>query len=214
MIVESIMNTRVITIVSHGSVKEAVDLMREYNIRHLPVVQEGQLVGVVSDRDLRSVCPSVLTGDNAELLSNTRVNEIMQKSVLTVHPLDFIEEAARIVYEHKVGCLPVLSGDKLVGIITEADLLMALVERIGIINPGAHLEVEVPNVPGMLAEVAGIVQSHGVNIISALLFPGIDDTQTIVLRLKALDMRRIIEDIEAAGFKVLWPLPTGYGYER
>lgn len=90
-----------------------------------------------------------------------------------------------------------------------------MVEWIGLLQPGTHLELEVPNRPGILASVAGIVQRHGVNIISALLFPGkMDNTQILILRLKALDIRMIIKDIEAEGHKVLWPLQREPDYER
>ena len=215
MIVENIMNSKVITVHPDNSVAQAIDLMRNHNIRHLPVTTEGKLIGVISDRDLRSVSPSILTGDKPELLINTNVKDIMQKQVITVHPLDFLEEAARLIYEYKVGCLPVVSQERVVGIITEADVLRSMVEWIGLLQPGAHLEMEVPNRPGILASVAGIVQRHGVNIISALLFPGkMDNTQILILRLKALDIRMIIKDIEAEGHKVLWPLQREPDYER
>lgn len=215
MIVENIMNSKVITVHPDNSVAQAIDLMRNHNIRHLPVTTEGKLIGVISDRDLRSVSPSILTGDKPELLINTNVKDIMQKQVITVHPLDFLEEAARLIYEYKVGCLPVVSQERVVGIITEADVLRSMVEWIGLLQPGAHLELEIPNRPGILASVAGIVQRHGVNIISALLFPGkMDNTQILILRLKALDIRMIIKDIEAEGHKVLWPLQREPDYER
>ncbi|MDD4751684.1 MAG: CBS and ACT domain-containing protein [Desulfitobacteriaceae bacterium] len=215
MIVENIMNSKVITVHPDNSVAQAIDLMRDNNIRHLPVTTEGNLIGIISDRDMRSVSPSILTGDEPELLINTKVKDIMQKQVITVHPLDFLEEAARLIYEYKVGCLPVVSQERVVGIITEADVLRSMVEWVGLLQPGAHLELELPNRPGMLASVAGIVQRHGVNIISALLFPGkMDNTQTLILRLKALDIRMIIKDIEAEGHKVLWPLQREPDYER
>ncbi|NMA15046.1 MAG: CBS domain-containing protein [Clostridia bacterium] len=215
MIVKNIMNTKVMTVSPDNSIAQAIYLMRNHNIRHLPVTSEGHLVGVVSDRDLRSVSPSVLAGDDPELLINAKVKDIMQEKVITVHPLDFLEEAARLIYEYKIGCLPVVSSERLVGIITETDVLRSIVEWIGLLQPGTHLEMEVPNKPGTLAHIAAIVQRYGVNIITAMLFLGrMEGTQILVLRLKALDIRRIINDIEAEGFKILWPLQRELDYER
>lgn len=210
MIVETIMQTSIITIHPDCSVHEAIRIMEENQIRHLPVLENKELVGIVSERDLRPFFPAQLTGRKEERCFEIKVGEVMRTKLITVHPLDFIEEAARIIYEHKIGCLPVVRQDKLVGIITQLDVLRALVEQTGLLNPGAHLEVEVPNRPGMLVAIAGIVQEHGVNILSVLLFPGrTEETQILVLRLKAFDLRQIVEEIETAGFQVLWPLPPG-----
>lgn len=210
MIVETIMQTNIITVHSDCSVQDAIRIMEENQIRHLPILENKELVGIVSERDLRPFFPAPLTGSKEEMCSGIKVGEVMQTNLITVHPLDFIEEAARMIYEHKIGCLPVVRQDRLVGIITQLDVLRTLVEQTGLLNPGAHLEVEVPNQPGMLAAIAGIVQKHGVNILSVLLFPGRnEEMQILVLRLKAFDLRQIVEEIEMAGFQVLWPLPPG-----
>lgn len=207
VIVESIMNKQVITVTPETTLAKAHNLVRENRIRHLPVVDGESLVGVLSDRDLRSACPSVLCKEDPGFMENIQIGQIMNTNVITVHPLDFIEEAARIVYEQKIGCLPVVSKNKLLGIVTATDILNRLIENLGLTKPGAHLEVEVPNRPGMLSTVSGIIGSHGVNIISALVLPEkTGKSFTLVFRLQAFSIRKIIEEIEAAGYKILWPL--------
>lgn len=204
--IEQVMTKKVITVTPEYTLEDALRVAKENKIRHLPVAEEGRLVGLISDRDLRAVCPSTLCPEDPELLRNTLIKDIMHNEVITIHPLDFLEEAARLLYEYKIGCLPVVRNNDLVGIVTETDVLRNLVEILGLLKPGSHIEVEVPNRPGTLAEIARIVKDHGVNIISVVLTPGrTKELQVLVMRLQAFDLRKIIKEIEEAGFAVLWP---------
>ncbi|MBZ4688152.1 MAG: acetoin utilization protein AcuB [Clostridia bacterium] len=211
MLVEEIMVTKVVTVKPETKLKTALEITRKNNIRHLPVVNKNKkLVGIVSDRDLRSASPSPVYPGNESVLEEVTMKDIMQESLITVHPMDFIEEAARLLYEHKIGCLPVVRDNELVGIVTETDILRTLVELLGFFKEGSHIEVEVPHKPGSLAKVAGIVGDHGVNIDSILLSKGSDSrSRVIILRLQSLDIRKIQEDFEKNGFKVKWPLKPG-----
>ncbi|MHB8170403.1 MAG: acetoin utilization AcuB family protein [Thermincolia bacterium] len=194
MLVETIMTTPVITVFPNDTIPEAIDLARAKHIRHLPVVEDGKLWGIVSDRDLR-------TNDGAT------VREVMTSMVHMVHPLDPVDEAARLMYEHKIGCLPVVRGAQLVGIVTETDILRSYVELLGVNRPGSHLEVEMADRPGMLAEIAAIVKEHGVNITSVYTNPAqTQGRKVLVLRIQTIDPRPIVADIKAAGYQVLWPL--------
>lgn len=204
--IEQVMTKNVITVVPETTLQQALTIAKEKKIRHLPVLDGNRLVGLVSDRDLRSVCPSILCPEDPELLQNTLIKDIMHTDVITIHPLDFLEEAARLLYEYKIGCLPVVRNNELVGIVTETDILRAMVEILGLLKPGAHFEIDVPNRPGVLAEIAGIIKKHGVNIISVILTPGKSpERQVIVMRLQAIDLRKIIAEVEGAGFTVIWP---------
>lgn len=235
MLVEDIMTRKVISVSPGDAVIDALRLTRENRIRHLPVItrgdhepapgaghkpvapgperpgadgeEQGRLVGIVSDRDLRDACPSILCPGDDDLLRRTPVGKIMHTRVVTAHPLDPIEEAARRLYEHRIGCLPVVRGEGLIGIVTETDLLRCLVELTGVLKPSTSLEVEVPDRPGMLADVAGIVKRYGINIISVLTTPGRSpDTKTLTLRVATIDPRRLARDIEDAGHRVYLPL--------
>ncbi|HWJ03930.1 MAG TPA: CBS and ACT domain-containing protein, partial [Verrucomicrobiae bacterium] len=171
MLIENIMHSPVITIEPGQSIAQALAITQDNNIRHLPVVENGKLVGILSDRDLRDACPSTLESNPAGVLANTPVSKIMHSKVITLHPLDFFDEAVRLFYEHKISSLPVVSNGLVVGIVTETDVLNHLVGMLGILSPGSYLEVEIPDRPGVLAEITQIIKNHGVNVSSVLLCP-------------------------------------------
>lgn len=127
------MRTAVVLVRPSDSVRAAWGLLREHRIRHLPVVEDGRLVGIVTDRDIRLVFPSAVTADDKEqdpfdALEKVSVGQIMTKRVFTVTPETSIAVAARVLLERRIGGLPVVQGDLLVGIITKTDILAAFVE--------------------------------------------------------------------------------------
>ena len=124
------------TIHSDALVRGAVDMMKKRRIRHLPVVdREGRLVGIVTDRDLRQVVfdPAVQErlGDLGDALRTLRVRDVMTWGVVTVHPESDVRHAARLMREQKIGALPVVDGDRAVGILTETDVLRAFQDVLG-----------------------------------------------------------------------------------
>ena len=210
MLIEGIMETTVVSIESATTIATAIQLIRELNIRHLPIVDNGKLVGIVSDRDLRDASPSILQHGDGNILINTAVSSIMKTKVITIHPLDFFDEAVRLFYEHKIGCLPVVSNGKLVGIVSEIKVLNHLVSLLGILSPGNYLEVDIPDTPGVLAEITQIIKDHAVNVSSILLCPAkLEGRKLLILRLQALNISKIISDIEKAGYRMIWPAATG-----
>lgn len=129
------MKTQVITIGPLESAAAAWGLLRAHKIRHLPVIEEGKVVGMVTDRDIRLVFPSGLTSgqkeqDAHDALERVSVRQIMASHVLTVTPETSIADAARILLERRIGGLPVIQGNRLVGIITKTDILAAFVELV------------------------------------------------------------------------------------
>jgi CBS domain-containing protein len=111
----------------------ADDVMTMGRIRHLPIVENGKLIGIISQRDMfRSAAVAALgfVGDTQKALIKTiRIKEIMTPNVVTIAPDASVKDAARIMLEKKIGCLPVVEDDKLIGIITETDILRYVVER-------------------------------------------------------------------------------------
>jgi CBS domain-containing protein len=129
--VRDIMNTEVTTLGRNDSLQVARDIMTLGRIRHFPVVEEGKLVGVVSQRDLyKASLGSVMKyGEKAQraFLEGIAIKEVMNEPVITIAPHTAVQEAARIMIEKKIGCLPVLEGPNLVGIVTETDMLKLVV---------------------------------------------------------------------------------------
>lgn len=213
MLVEEIMKHNIITIQPDDTLSTALQTIKEHRIRHLPVVKDQMLVGIVSDRDLRDVCPSRLVNeDQDQLLQNTLIGDIMNKNVITAHPLDFVEDAASVFYEFRIGCLPVIQKGQLVGIVTESDVLRTLVELMGVNKPSSQVEVTILDKPGMLAEVSAILKDLNINITSVYMTPvEKDGTRGLVFRIQTMDPRRIYQEIEKAGYKVKGPLGLSMG---
>ena len=182
------------------------------------MVEGEKLVGIVSDRDLRDVSPPRDTPDQENTLGYARVREIMSSEVVTAHPLDTIEHAARVIYDHNFNCLPVVADGELAGIITSSDLVRTLVELIGAGGEGSWIEVEVPNEPGTLAGITDEIRDRHVNISSVFLGPaGRETYRTIVLRLETTDPSSIAEVLEGAGYTVTTTessAPTNRNVER
>lgn len=200
--VRDCMTKDVVTLGPEASAAEAWSLCREHNIRHVPVVQEGRLAGLVSDRDLRDVRGGG-EGRESDTPRWVRLGDMMTRNVVTIHPLDTIEHAARELYERKIGCLPVVADDELVGIITSEDMMRTLIEMVGAQGRGTWVEVEVPNEPGTLAEVTDVIRDRKVGIASIFLGPASRETnRLIVLRLETTNPAGIVATLRDAGYGV------------
>jgi CBS domain-containing protein len=131
MLVQDVMQTNLTTVTPDTTLPEALRLMHAGRIRHLPVLAEGKLVGIVSDRDLKRAMASPATSLAAQeltyLLERLRLEEIMTRTVITIGPSSPVEEAARIMLREKISAVPVTEGGRLVGIVTETDVLRLFV---------------------------------------------------------------------------------------
>ena len=214
--VRDAMTREVMTVGPEESAARALGLCRVHDIRHLPVVEKGRLVGLISDRDLRDVSPPRGTADQENTLGWVRVRDIMSTDLVTVHPLDTIEHAAREIHDRRIHCLPVVADSmELAGIITSSDMMHTLIELVGAHGPGSWVEVEVPNEPGMLAEVTDVIRDRHVNITSVFLAPASRATyRTIVLRLETTDPSGIAGSLAAAGYSVASTESSGSAERR
>jgi acetoin utilization protein AcuB len=208
MIVEEIMKTKVYTVTPTVTIADAMRLMESKRIRHIPVVESGQrLVGIVTLSDIRDAAPSIFrANDHVEDLQRP-VDSIMKRNVITGHPLDFVEEIAGVFYEHKISCLPITNDQKLVGIVTETDLLRTLVELTGAHQPGSQIEIRVPNLAGKLSDITSIIKGRKANILSVLVYPDKKNGQfkILVIRLQTMNPTVLIQDLKQSGYDVLWP---------
>ena len=133
VMVEDCMSKSPVTISSTDSLQSAIDLLLRYNIRELPVIDFGRLAGIVTDRDLRQVSPSYpVFRDQQEIrcyLQNLKVASAMTGDPLVVSPQTPLVEAAELLHTHRIGSLPVVENDKLLGIISVSDLLKTFIEQ-------------------------------------------------------------------------------------
>ncbi|WP_271852267.1 acetoin utilization AcuB family protein [Planococcus maritimus] len=207
MLIEEIMKKDVFTLRSDQTVQDVLDLFEEKRIRHAPIVDDGKVVGIITDRDLKDAMPSMFTVSPKGEPYKKKVSEIMTKDPMIAHPLDFVEEIALLFYEQKIGCLPVVSQNELVGFLTETDLLYTYIELTGAHQPGSQIEIKVPNRSGALYEVSKVFYEHKVNVLSVLVYPDREDNANKILafRIKTMNPISIIEDLRKEGFDVLWP---------
>jgi acetoin utilization protein AcuB len=198
------MHAPVVTIPPGASLQEACNLFSSHGFRHLPVVDGERLVGVLTDRDLRwatsALCPEPRKLDEP-------VHTAMSRQPITIDPLDPVEDAARIMREHKIGCLPVMDGSTLVGILTGMDILDTLIRLTGISLPSSRLEVVLDDRPGELARLTALLAARNVNIHSILTYPDADRLVRTVLRVGSSQVHTLAEDLREEGFRILWPRP-------
>ncbi|TFB25065.1 CBS domain-containing protein [Filobacillus milosensis] len=208
MLVEEIMNKDVVTLKPDHSIKEALELLNEHHIKHIPIVNDQySVVGIISDRDIRDAAPSTLEKQKNQAILDHNIESIMTSPVITVHPLDFIEEIASIFYEHEIACVPVTKDNRLVGVVTEKDLLYTLIQLTGIHEQSSQIEVKVPNKAGMLPAITKIFGERKINISSVFIYPFKDDhsQKIIVLRIQTMNPMPLIDELKDKGYEVLWP---------
>ena len=217
LLVRDWMTEHLVTLSPEASVAEALTLCRKRRIRHIPILDEGRLVGIVSDRDLRDASPTLGDPERARTLQEIRVADVMSREVITVDPQDSIENAAQQMYELKIESLPVVSegavagagstvgGEEVLGIVTSSDVMRALVTLAGLPEPGCRIEVSVPNREGILAEVAGKIREVEVDIVSVLSDPDRRSGQrTMVFQLATADPSSVMQNLKRAGYEVSW----------
>lgn len=173
MLVRDRMSVNTVTARPETTHKQAVELMRENNIHHLPIVDKnGRLVGIVVEEDLFHAQPTPATTlsiyEIHSLLSRLQLKEIMRHPVHSVAPDCPLEEAARMMIEEDIGCLPVVDRDEIVGIITDTDIYQTFVGLLGGGREGARFTLHVADRPGTLAQVAQAVADAGGNIVSVV----------------------------------------------
>lgn len=212
MIVEEIMRKRVTSLLPTNTIEDAIKLMKAQKIRHLPIVDsDHNLIGLVTASRLREASPSIFhKNEHLEDLQKP-LEKIMRTDVIYGHPLDFVEEVAGLFYEHRISCLPIIKDNKLVGIITETDLLRTLVELTGAHQPGSQIEIKVPNITNDLSNITAIIQKRKANILSVLVYPDKKDEhfKILVIRVQMINPAGLIQEIKDAGHHVLWPSLPG-----
>ena len=196
MKIKSLMVVNPITVTTKHSVQQALELMKLNSIRHLPVVDaKKQLKGLLTLADLKQALLPSMLGDLC-------LADMMIKNPITVSPDDDVEIAAQVIYKHKVGGLPVVKGQRLVGIITESDLLRAFIDMMGILASSARIDVTTSDEPGGLNKAIQIIHDQGGDIINVGMTAQRTAKRTYFFRLTPCDTHPIKEALEDEGFTV------------
>jgi acetoin utilization protein AcuB len=201
MFVGERMSRPVISVSPDDPINEVLAMFRNEHIRRAPVMTGGKLVGIVSDRDLLNASPSSATTLSVwelnYLISKVKVKDVMTKKVITVDAEIPIEEAARIMADKKIGGLPVMSSDKVVGMITETDLFKILLELMGARQKAIRVTVTVPDRPGELAKITKAIANHGGDFISFGIFSGPNtDSRVVTFKVQGMKKEKIREVLD------------------
>jgi len=197
MKIKTLMIPDPITVTKNASIKEAIEIMKTNSIRHLPVVDdENHLEGFVTLADLKvGLIPSMVAG--------LTLADLMIKEPVTVDPNSDIEIAAQLIYKYKISGIPVVRKGRLVGIITESDLLRTFIDMMGILNASSRVDVSLKAEPGEFRKVLQILEDSGAEIINVGMAPQRTRKKTYSFRLSPCKTDVIKKALEKEGFKVV-----------
>lgn len=203
MFVKDFMTHNPIVVAPDDNFPQAMNVIRKRKIRHLPVVDKDKLVGIIVEKDLLSNQPSPATTlslyEIYSLLETLRIRQIMSRPVITVAGDCPLEEAARIMVENKISCLPVMAGDKLEGIITETDVFKVLVEVLGGKEDGVRLTLRLPDQVGELAAITRRIAEAGGNIVAVTTTSRSGGKREVMIKETGANREKIISTMEDSG---------------
>lgn len=204
MLVQDVMQTKLYTVTPETTLPEALRLTGQRGVRHLPVLDRERLVGILSDRDLKRAMASPATSLEAHeltyLLDRLRVGEIMTRAIITIGPTSPIEDAARLMMLEKIGALLVTEGERLIGLVTETDVLRLFVRAMGAAEPSSRFEVVLGDRPHGLAEVVQTVEAAGADISSLVTLTSAGGLKEAVIRVRTINPAPVVWALEARGF--------------
>jgi acetoin utilization protein AcuB len=210
-IVEKWMTKNVITVLPHDKIIAAFELMQGRGIRHLPVVENGELKGLVTDRDIRlALIPSPVSTPEERMFhlgALEQVDEIMTTDLITVAPTTTIEEAAKLMAKYKIGAVPVVADGKLVGILTETDILRVFIDMLETIQASSRLDVVLGEKPGALDEVYRLLEASPARVISVSMSPKETAGSPVYsFRIQRTPVEPLVLKLEKAGYRVVQAL--------
>jgi len=217
MYVKTIMKKDPLTISPEASFYEARTFIRDKGIRHLPGVdKKSHIVGILTDRDIRAAAPSDATTLSVHelhyVLGKLQVAAFMTPAdrLVTVTPDTTFEKAVQLMHDYKIGCLPVLEGRELIGIVTETDVLETFVDVMGLKVEGTRLTLALQDEPGKVHDVLEIIKKYNINLISIYTSSyKVEGKRIVVIRIGTQEYENVVNEIERLGYKVLavdkWP---------
>ena len=187
------MTAQPVTVSADTTVKQALDIIETRKLRHLPILDPDEaLIGIVSEKDL------------LRAPVDDPIESIMTRDVITVTEYTALEEAARIMADHKISSLPIMRNGRLIGIITETDLFKIFLELLGAREEGVRLTMLVPEEKGMLASLTNEIASMGGNILALSTFTGEDPTNRMVtVKVAGVANEKLVAVMEALGMEIV-----------
>lgn len=202
MIIERRMTRNPVTATLDMSIAEASALMKQEKVHRLPVLdKDKKLVGIITEKDILYASPSPASSlsihEMAYLLSKLTVKKLMSKNVVTISKDTTVEEAARMMVDQDLSSLPVLEGDKLIGIVTKSDMFKILLELFGARHFGVRVSFIVEDKPGTIAKISQALSEQGIDIITFGTFMGTDPTNAIcTIKVQGAPISKVVEIIK------------------
>lgn len=210
MFVRSKMTSNPFTVSPDQTVLDAQELIKKHGVKRLPVLKGDRLVGLVSSNNIANYSPSRATslsmGEISYLLAKTKISSIMTKNPITISSKALLEEAAILIRNSDIGCLPVVDDGQLVGIITASDLLDAFIELLGFKAPGTRLTIEATDAPGILSEVTGIFGEFNANITHVAVYRSSGGKSDVVIGTNSYNTLEIEALLKKRGYNITYKL--------
>lgn len=210
MFVRDRMSSPAVTITADRSLQEALDLMHQHQFRRLPVVDEqGRLVGIVSERDLLSASPPpprLVDGlELNDLLARLQAREVMTQEVISVTADAFIEDAARLMAENRVGGLPVVDEDRqVVGVITETDVFRAFIELYQAGHAGLYVTMKVQKRSGLMVQLSKAILGMGDDVVGiSFSYDEASGNHRLVVKAREVEKDRVVALLRSLGCQVI-----------
>ena len=209
MIVKEIMSKNPVTIGPSAKLRAVNELMKANKIRHVPVVKNGKLIGIVTEKDIRyAMIPEKIPGKKVPKgwnLDHLKVQDIMTNDALTISQEAQVEEVAHIIYGHKIGAVPVMKNDELVGIISVMDILGVFIEMMGMLKSSSRIDVLMQKSQANFDKISSVIYKNGGQIISVGITPYPKDKKKSIylFRLETCNIKPIVKGIKKDGFAVI-----------
>lgn len=206
MSVKDFMSADLVVVDPKTKIFDAVDLMKKHDIHRLPVVDNGKLVGLITEGTIQEALPSKATSlsvyEANYLLNKTVVADVMIKEVKTIHPKAQLEDAVYTMRQNNIAVLPVLDNEKLIGIITNNDIFDAFLKLAGYHEGGSRIQVRIQeDKKGVLAEIAKVLADNDYSILTVII-DHVEGAAIIELQMQAKEPEKIRTLLEQAGFEV------------
>jgi len=211
MLIKDIVQRDLATVTPKASLGEVLRILNRNEVRHVPVVEDERLVGIISDRDIKAALALSL-GPGGEPI-HRMAGQIMTRDPETIAPMVAVEAAARIMVTKRISALPVTEQGRLTGIVTETDLLRLLSHAMGALEPSSRVDVIVPGAGSAVSvsDVISLVEATGIRISSVMTWTMPAGTLDIVIRLATINPFPAVRALEAKGYAVRdlgWEAPV------
>jgi acetoin utilization protein AcuB len=205
MLIQDVMRSDVVVVPPSARLTEILAILQRRGVRHLPVVNDGVVVGIVSDRDLKAAMLSAATArphdTQGALCRQLTASDVMASPVITIAPMCPVEEAAQLMVTKRISALPVTADGRLVGIVTETDVLDMLVRAMGAAEPSSRLDIVLTRGDD-LTDVVTTVEAHGLRISSLMTLADAEGRRGLAIRVATIDPGAAIRALEAKGYVV------------